>query len=115
MTCHLRPFILVSDTFNIFFQRIHWSEMHGTDDFLINDGQQTNVINNVKNTKQKLLQINPAIWFNKWTSISKFVTGFNRGICIPWGWYIFTEICLSSVFTIYSTYLALCIWLILVN
>jgi hypothetical protein len=43
--------------------------MHGMDDFLINDGQQANVINNIKNTKQKLLQINAAIWFNKWTSI----------------------------------------------
>lgn len=34
-------------------------------DFLINDGQQAKVINSVKNTKQKLLQINAAIWFNK--------------------------------------------------
>jgi hypothetical protein len=35
------------------------------DDFLINDGQQAKVINNIKNTKQKLLQVNEAIWFNK--------------------------------------------------
>lgn len=89
--------------------------MHGMDDFLINDNQQAKIINNIKNTKQKLLQINAAIWFNKWTSISTPVTGFNLGICTPWGRYIFTEICLSSVFAIYSTYLALCIWLILVN
>jgi hypothetical protein len=39
--------------------------MHGMDDFLINDGQQAKVTDNVKNTKQKLLQINAAIWFNK--------------------------------------------------
>ena len=35
------------------------------DDFLINKCQQAKVINNVKNTKQKLLQINVAIRFNK--------------------------------------------------
>jgi len=29
--------------------------MHGMDDFLINYGQQAKVINNFKNTKQKLL------------------------------------------------------------
>jgi hypothetical protein len=69
------------------------------------------VINNIKNTKQKVLEIIAA----KWISISISVTGFNLGICTPWGWYIFTEICLSSVFAFYNTYLALCIWLILVN
>jgi hypothetical protein len=73
------------------------------------------VINNFKKAEQKLLQVNAAIWFNKWTSISTPVTGFNLGICTPWGWYIFTEICLSSVFTTYTMYLALWIWLILVN
>jgi hypothetical protein len=31
--------------------------MHGMDDFLINDGQQAKVINNIKNTKQKVLEI----------------------------------------------------------
>jgi hypothetical protein len=50
--------------------------MHGLDDFSINDGRQAKLINNVKNTKQKLLQINADIWFNKLTSISPAVTGF---------------------------------------
>jgi hypothetical protein len=58
--------------------------MHGMDDFLINGGQQAKVINNVKNTKQKLLQINAtSIWFNKRTSISPPATGFNLGIFTP--------------------------------
>jgi hypothetical protein len=39
--------------------------MHGMDDFLINDGQQAKVINNVKNATQKLLQINAPMWFNE--------------------------------------------------
>jgi hypothetical protein len=39
--------------------------MHGMDDFLINDGQRAKMINNITNTKQTLLKINAAIWFNK--------------------------------------------------
>jgi hypothetical protein len=35
------------------------------EDFLTNDGQQAKVINNVKNTKQTLLQISAVMWFNK--------------------------------------------------
>ena len=39
--------------------------MQGRDKFKKTDAQQTKMINNFKNIKQKLLKTNAAIWFNK--------------------------------------------------